>query len=328
MGHFHSEGKRYADGEHLDGFAVTDLDIAVGGTVLTNFAPESVIEEGQELKFLFWDTGRRITGKRRVRWTFHHPENWSEWNATAWYGVPPTGGPGTPVVTANAFRVGQGPLDPTPIHAAASTFVNGPGGTPVAYPYLGDDHAALTQFGAAHITAKGSIGTGVAQVNFSSWTRLIFGGDDSGYFEENDDDITSGSGVTGIENSTSDLIDIPRNQSAVLLAGYVKPVNNGYFDLKRFLDFFKESKFGGIKLPDRGDPSPEDIIRLKLIAESLDIVRGGKVTEADAFEGLVDAARKMSATELKRTISGTKATLLRGQAALKSLEALSKKVKR
>lgn len=33
-----------------------------------------------------WDTGRRITNKRKVRWTFNHPENWTDWRAIAWYG--------------------------------------------------------------------------------------------------------------------------------------------------------------------------------------------------------------------------------------------------
>lgn len=325
MGHFHADGKRFPDGTDLDGIAVSDLDISLGGTVLTQFASESVFEDGEELKFLFWDTGRRITNRRRVRWTFHHPENWSEWNASAWYGLPPTGPGGTPAVSARAFRVSHGSLDVTPIKTPGSTFVNGPGGSPVAYPYLGNDHVGLTQFGPAHVVAKSHVTDGATSLSFSSWTRLIYGGIDTGYFEENDDDITSGSGVTGIENVTADFLDIPSGQSAELLASYVVPAKGGIDGLKKWLDFLRGVRVGGIDLPDRGDPSPEDIIRLKLIAESLDLVRGEKVSVVDAFEGVLDAAKKMTGAELKRTIAGTKATLLRGQAAVKSLEALAKK---
>ena len=57
------------------------------------------------------------------------------------------------------------------------------------------------------------------------------------------------------------------------------------------------------------------------------MVRGGTVTDFDAFEGLLDAAKKMKPAELKRTIAGTKATVLRGQAVVKTLEALAKKTK-
>ena len=56
------------------------------------------------------------------------------------------------------------------------------------------------------------------------------------------------------------------------------------------------------------------------------MVRGGTVTDFDAFEGLL-GGEEMKQTDLKRTIAGTKATLLRGQAVLKTLEALAKKAK-
>jgi hypothetical protein len=88
----------------------------------------------------------------------------------------------------------------------------------------------------------------------------------------------------------------------------------------------REHDFGRIFPPDRGDPSPEDMIRLKLISESLDLVRGGEITPIDAFEGLVGAAAKMKPAELKRTIAGTRATLERGAAALKALESLANKI--
>jgi hypothetical protein len=168
-------------------------------------------------------------------------------------------------------------------------------------------------------------------LDFSSWSQLVFGGDDTDYFAESDDDITAGSGITGIVNSTSPFITIGRGVGAVLMAGYVNPVTSvgpawPDFDIfKKLEKLIRESRIDRIFPPDRGDPSPEDIIRLKIISESLDLVRGGKVTDVDAFEGLLGAAKKMSPAELKRTITGTRATLLRGQAALKSIEALAKR---
>lgn len=117
------------------------------------------------------------------------------------------------------------------------------------------------------------------------------------------------------------------------MAAYVPPArfrrpDRPDFDIfRKLIEILREHDLSKFFPPDRGDPSPEDIIRLKLISESLDLVRGGKVTKSDAFEGLLGAAKKMKPAELKRTIAGTKATLLRGQAALKSLEALAKRKK-
>lgn len=162
-------------------------------------------------------------------------------------------------------------------------------------------------------------------LDFSSWQQLVYGGDAAGYFEENDDDITSGGGVTGIANSTSPFFTVAQNSSSFLMAGYVVPVKSGIDIFKGLLELIRTHDLG--KFIDKGDPSPEDIIRLKLISESLDVVRGGTVTDFDAFEGLLGAAKKMKPAELKRTIAGTRTTLLRGQAVLKTLEALAKKAK-
>ena len=99
------------------------------------------------------------------------------------------------------------------------------------------------------------------------------------------------------------------------MAGYVVPVKSGIDIFKKLIEVIRAYDLG--KFIDKGDPSSEDIIRLKLISESLDVVRGRTVTDFDAFEGLLDAAKKMKPAELKRTIAGTKATVLRGQAVLK-----------
>lgn len=328
MGHFTTTGKLYREGTDLSAFGSLDVTVTAPGTSVEQTAPPALPDaNGVMRSFLYWDTGRRITGKRRVRWTFNHPTNWSEWPAAAYYGIPPTGPGGTPQVLVDAHWVGTGPLNPTPIDGPGSTFVNAPGGTPVAWPGIGNDHVVLTQWGPATIRAKDQMQrhTGDPFLSFSSWQQLVFGGDGSGYFEENDDDITSGSGITGIANSTSQFFPVAQNSSSFLMAGYVVPVKTAPDIFKKLIELIRAYDLG--KFIDKGDPSPEDIIRLKLISESLDVVRGAAVTESDAFEGLLGAAQKMTPADLKRTIAGTRATLLRGQAVLKTLEAMAKNVK-
>jgi hypothetical protein len=331
MAHFTTNGKRYREGDDLPSFGSVDATITAAGTTLEQNAPASLFDQdGKQRGFLYWDTGRRITNKRRVRWTFNHPANWSEWNAYAWYGVGGNG-PSEPIVAVDAHWVSMGPIDPTPIDGPGSTFVNAPGGTPVAWPWSGNDHLVRTQWGAATLHSKLHLQrhTGDPLLDFSSWTQLIFGGDDTGYFSENDDDITTpGSGVTGIAASTSPYITAPMGSGSLIMAGYVAPPP-AVFDpgiLKKLGELLSDPGLIA-KFRDRGDPSPEDIIRLKLISESLDLVRGDPATGVDAFEGLLGAARKMSPAQLKRVIAGTRSTLARGQAALKSIEAMAAKQK-
>jgi hypothetical protein len=331
MAHFSTAGKRYREGDDLPSFGSVSVTVSAPGTTLEQTAPASLMDQNNVSRdFLYWDTGRRITGKRKVRWTFNHPANWSEWNALAWYGVA-SGGPPNPTVTVDAHWVGVGPIDPTPIDGPGSTFVNGPGPGGVAWPWSGNDHQVRTQWGAATIHAKDHLQRhlGDPQLDFSTWTQLVAGGDNTGFFSENDDDITSPGPVTGIAASTSQYITAPMNTGGLYIAGYV-PGTTGLvppIDIFKLLREILTDPSLFTKFRDRGDPSPEDIIRLKLISESLDLVRGQRPTEGDAFQGLVAAARKMSAVELKRVIAGTKATLARGQAAVKAIEALAAKQK-
>ena len=328
MGHFTTKGKLLREGTDLSAFGSLDVTVTAAGTTVEQTAPPSLPDaDGVLRSFLYWDTGRRITGKRKVRWTFNHPTNWSEWPAAAYYGIPPTGTGGTASVMVDAHWVGSGPINPTPIDGSGSTFVNAPGGTPGGWPGDGEDHVVRTQWGSATLRAKDHLqrNMGDPLLEFSSWQQLVYGGDAAGYFEENDDDITPGGGVTGIANSTSPFFSVAQNSGSFLMAGYVVPVKSGIDIFKKLIELIRAYDLG--KFIDKGDPSPEDIIRLKLISESLDVVRGGTVTDFDAFEGLLDAAKKMKPAELKRTIAGTKATVLRGQAVVKTLEALAKKAK-
>ena len=93
------------------------------------------------------------------------------------------------------------------------------------------------------------------------------------------------------------------------MAGYVPPGIGVVYppgDLWKKLIYVLSDPGIYTKFRDRGDPSPEDIIRLKMISETLDLVRGRAATDTDAFEGLLGAAQKMSPAQLKKTIAATK----------------------
>ena len=330
MSQFNSSGKQFPDATDLDGFASINVNVTTSGTTLEQMAPASLPgPDDTTLYFLFWDTGRRITNKRKVRWSFNHPDKWTDWRAIAWYGP---GGIGEPVpeIDTWAYWVGVAAIDPTPIDGTASIYTNGPGGTPLAWPWAGNDHALRTEWGAASVHALAHLkrSLGDPQIDFSSWIQLVSGGDDSGYFSETDSDIdatTGGSGVSGIPASGSAVYAAAQGSGANLLAGYVTPATQkpDYGLLGKLREVIAGGLLG--KYIDKGDPSPEDIIRLKLINESIDMVRGERPTSTDAFEALISAGHSMSAQELKRTIVSTQTTLRRGQAAVKSLEALAAK---
>jgi hypothetical protein len=328
MAHFTTAGKRYREGTSFDSFGDLDVGVTSPATTVEQTAPASLPDGGGHVRrFLFWDTGRRVTNKRHVRWTFNHPEAWSTWNATAWYGDPgPPNGPAQPIVSFDAYWVGAGSLDPTPIDGAASTFVNGPG-TNVAWPWSGNDHLVRTEWGDATVRALDHLRRSVSdpQLDFSSLTQLTYGGDDTGVFEENDDGISSGGGITGLTSTTAQEMTFTKGSAAVILAGYAQPVYKVPDFMGKLKELLSEADLGKL-LHENVDPSPDDIVRLKLIAESLDLVRGER-PEADVFSGLVGAARGMNAAELKRTIAGTRATLRRGEAALKSMEAIAAKTR-
>jgi hypothetical protein len=328
MSQFTSSAKQYSAASPLIGFGSISVNVTTSGTTLDQTAPPQLLgPDNQPWTFLFWDTGRRITNKRTVRWTFNHPEKWNDWRAIAWYGA--GGGPQPPEIDTGAFWVGHSTLAPTPVDGPASSYVNGPGGTPLAWPYGGNDHVVRTEWGAATVHAKAKLqgGLGDPQVDFSSWIELVPAGDASGFFSESDDDVgalSSGSGVTGIAGSGSPNYLAAQGKGAQVLAGYVTPPAPTFDDpLGRLRDVLTGSLLG--KYIDKGDPSPEDIIRLKLISESIDLVRGVRPTSTDAFEGLTAAAKVMSAQELRRTIVSTQTTLRRGQAAVKYLESLAAK---
>lgn len=163
----------------------------------------------EQYQFLFWNTGRRLTRKRKVKWTFSQL-GWSTWTATMWYGKPPgPNGSGLARVRADAFMISDdAPLSGTPIDAAASTYAAG------AYllPPSGDDHVIGTGDDGASVVAKdpfpgcGIVGPqqisvikrppakgstdyfsfgevvfsyAVSSCDFAGWLQLVCGGEDN-----------------------------------------------------------------------------------------------------------------------------------------------------
>ena len=122
MAHFTTAGKRYREGTDYDSFGALDVGVTSPATTVDQTAPASLPDGKTTRSFLFWDTGRRVTNKRHVRWTFNHPDQWSSWNAVAWYGVGGNGPPGH-IVSLDTYWVGTGTLDPTPVDGPGSTFV-------------------------------------------------------------------------------------------------------------------------------------------------------------------------------------------------------------
>ena len=202
----------------------TELDLGTDSNVLTLTPPDSAnfsriaapfvtsADGTQNYEFLFWNTGRHMTNKRKVIWIFS-VFGWGIWTATRWYGTPPTvTNGGHPRVRADSFSInGDGTLSPaTPIDGAASTYAAG------AWPYSGDDHQIDTVPGAATVVAHDHSGA----YDFGGWTELIWGGDPSGDFVETDTGTTGSFGDSSFytpvtagtapfhaaQNSTHDLI--------------------------------------------------------------------------------------------------------------------------
>src|SRR5207248_9282720 len=110
MAHFTPAGKRYREGTDFASFGALDVGVTSPATTVDQTAPASLPDGAATRSFLFWDTGRRVTNKRHVRWTFNHPDQWSTWNAIAWYGVSEGNGPGH-IVSLDASGAGPGTPD-------------------------------------------------------------------------------------------------------------------------------------------------------------------------------------------------------------------------
>ncbi len=283
----------------------------------------------QNYQFLFWNTGRRITTKRLVRWHFSVP-GWGTWKATKWYGTPPGGNgpPGTPRVRADAFTIGgDAPLSGTPIDGT-STYA-----PPSAWPCNGDDHAICTAGGAASVVAKDPFpSVASSSYDFAGWLQLVWGGDPDpmAEFLETDSRL-DGTPVFGVyDHVVGGAFQVTMGTNADLLATYGthhSGVRDDFRDLGAIGELFYKVLFPDLPkpfIPQRGDPSPMDLVRLKILQQLLLETRPGSAGGTD-FQRLIEDASKMSHEELKRVIQSVKTTLDLGKAALSALDAQLKR---
>lgn len=312
MDEFRTVAKIWPSGTDLD--LGTDSNILGGPATFTRNAANFVTSDDGETdyQFLFWNTGRHLTNKRRVRWNFS-VLGWGVWTATRWYGIPPTGNGGPPRVRADAFNIGGNTvLSPTPI-SGSSTFAPG------AWPFSGDDHAIGTAGGPCNLVPVDPL----LGYQFAGFLQLIWGGDSSGEFVESD--AGSGGSIGGpgfFDHVIGSTFPAATGQSADLLAAY------GYNDsgpgpFRFWLDLFRErAKFPDI--PDRGDPAPPDVLRLRILEQLLRQTQpaGG----GGQYEQLIANAGQMSREELQRAVQSVKTSLDLGKTALESLEAQLKRL--
>jgi hypothetical protein len=307
MDEFRTIAKLWPSGTEID--LGTDSNILGGPATFTRNAANFVTSPDgtQNFQFLFWNTGRHLTNKRRVRWNFS-VLGWGTWTATRWYGTPGVNG-GPPRVHADAFTIGgDQTLSATPIDGSASTFAAG------AFPFNGNDHEIGTAGGAATVVAVDPL----SGYEFSGWLRLFFGGDPDGEFIETD--AGSGGTIGGpgfYDHVIGGSFMAAAGTSADLLAAYGYH-ESGIGKIRFWLDILRGSR-GPIELPDRGDPGPPDLIRARILEQLLKETQpaGG----GSEFQNLMDSAATMSREQLQRALQGLRTTLDMGRTALSTLEA-------
>lgn len=311
MDEFNTVAKLWPTETELD--LGTDSNVLGGPATFTRDAPQYVTSPDgtQTYQFLFWNTGRHMTNKRRVRWIFS-VLGWGVWTATRWYGSSGGGG-GPPRVRADPFSIGgDATLTGTPIDDAASTY------PPGAWPFNGDDHVIGTANGAASVIAKDPF----LGYDFAGWLRLMWGGDPNGEFVETDAGSNGQIGGAGFfDHVTGTAFNAAQGTSADLLAAY------GYKPKAKFPDWLKDifkERMPAFDIPSRVDPAPEDLVRLVVLGQLLRQTQPGSVQGAD-FQGLMEAVPRMNQEELKRAMQSVQITLDLGKTALGTIEAQLKR---
>ncbi|MGA7237873.1 MAG: hypothetical protein WBY44_19465 [Bryobacteraceae bacterium] len=256
-------------------------------------------------QFLFWNTGRHVTNKRHVHWDFS-VGGWGVWTATKWYGTPGGTG-GAAVVDVEPFSIGGNGLitsSGTAIDTAASTIPAG------AFPFSGNDHEIGTAGGAVTVAAKNPF----ASLQFAGWDQLIFGGDDSGEFDETDAGgspgspsfFPVGSGTFHVnQNNGANLMALYGNSSRLSIGSVLGNLGNIF------------TNPGPISII---DPSPEDRLRLSLLQGLLQQSRpvGG---EAADLQALTQAVPNMSVDELNAALKSVQTTVALGNTTASAIQA-------
>jgi hypothetical protein len=312
MDEFSTIAKLWPSGTDLD--LGTDSNILLGGATFSRHAADYVtsVDGTKTYRFLFWNTGRHMTNRRRVKWIFTQL-GWGHWTATRWYGTPGGGPPGVPRVRADAFTIGGDmPLVDTPIDPS-STYAPG------AWPFNGNDHEIGTANAGALVVPKDPFPITVSSAyDFAGWLQLTFGGDDNGEYVETDIGPLPGT-PTFFDHAVAGPFAVAAGASADLIATY------GYLNKpRRLIDWFNEVMRSPTDFSTIVDPSPEDRLRLRLLGDLIRQAEPTRALTAD-LENLIKSAPQMSGEELKRAAQSLKNTLELGKTALSALDAQMKR---
>jgi len=281
-------------------------------------------------QFLFWNTGRRVTNKLQVTWTFTNLPSWPTWTATRWYGIAGSGSDGAnpKLITATAFAMKDDSSMPgTPIDAPNSTFTDGPG-SQKAHPFgtPPDDRVASTQWGPASVAALDPFPPQMVfnEYHFAGWLQLVLGGDTSGQFDETDGAAVGGGSfysnlaanpVSVAKDATVDLMAAYR-VVAVALPGVPGRIPIDYITfIEWLLDYDRR-----VDPRHPGIGADADRLRVGALADLFTLTRMGEAPE-DLLKSLAENVKSLSPAELKRGISSGKAITRRVEAATKALEA-------
>lgn len=336
MNKFEVISKLWPSGDLLNG----GLDVSPvnppGGSFIRTAPPLAAAPGAPNgYRFLFWNTGRRVTSKFKVTWTFSNLSSWTTWTATRWYGPDGGGGPGgtsSKLITATAFAMEDDASMPgSPIDSANSTFTNGPAGQP-AHPFGNppSDSVASTQWGAASVAAVDPFPPQMVfnQYLFAGWLKLVLGGDDTGQFDETDGTAIGGGGFysylapSPIAVSKDDTVDL---MAAYRVVAIPRPgIPDRYpIDYIKFIEWLLDYD----RLIDPR-PSPmgagADRLRVGALTDLFALSRMAEAPE-DLLKSLAANVKSLSPAELKRAVSSAKAITKSVEAATKSLEAAMSK---
>jgi hypothetical protein len=272
------------------------------------------------LQFLFWHTGRRITNRRSVHWSFT-AMTWSVWEATKWYGFPTSGPGGQPLIHTEAFSLVSNErmnVD-TPISGVT-------GGA--TWPFLGNNNDVGTASGAGDISAIEPL----SSLSLCGWQKLVYGGSPNpDPFIETDADVTAdtvpGNGSGNVFTFTPGaILHANQNENAEALAAYgstgpSKPPGS-------IIDIFRGFERARPRRPWDiiADPPPWDILRNRLVEELLRQTQPTAGNPAADFNRIIESVPNMSVDELKRTLASVQTQVDLGQTAASSIEAQIKRL--
>ena len=332
MNKFEVISKLWPSGALLDG-GIDVNTVNPPGQVFTRTAPPLAPGTGAPngYRFLFWNTGRRVTNKHQVTWTFNNLSSWTTWTATRWYGIAGGsggGGAGSKLITASAFAIEDDASMPgTPIDAANSSFTDGPG-SQQAYPFgtPPDDHVASTQWGQASVAALEPYPPQMVfnEYHLAGWLRLFLGGDESGQFDETDGAAIGGPGFYSYLDASP--VSIGKDATVDLMAAY-RVVRISPPDVPELIPIDYLTFIEWLLDYDRlVDPRPSpmgtraDRLRVGALTDLVALTRMAEGPE-DLLESLAVNVKSLSPAELKRAISSAKTITRRVEAATKALNA-------